>query len=152
MPTETASLSSTPVSATARSPLLRLADLILTTDRRQRRCLTVLLLAALVTMVGIALMIVGAMLAVFRARDVAVLGALSAATMLTFYVIIRAGWNLRYADPTLAYPQTIAAQTLVAGAYAVLGPVHSATLIMLALVLVFGMFNMRADAVRAACV
>jgi diguanylate cyclase (GGDEF)-like protein len=152
MPTDMASLSSTPVSANTRSPLLRLADLILTTDRRQRRCLTVLLLAALVTMVGIALMIVGAMLAVFRARDVAVLGALSAATMLTFYVIIRAGWNLRYADPTLAYPQTIAAQTLVAGAYAVLGPVHSATLIMLALVLVFGMFNMRADAVRAACV
>jgi diguanylate cyclase len=152
MTTEMAALSSSSRSANTHPALLRLANWILTSDRRQRRCLTVLLLAALVTMVGIALMIVGAMLAVFRARDVAVLGVLSAATMLTFYVIIRAGWNLRFADPTLAYAQTIAAQTLVAGAYAVLGPVHSATLILLALVLVFGMFNMRANAVRAACI
>lgn len=152
MPTETAALQSTPLSSTSRPLLPRLADHVLTTDSRQRRCLTVLLLAVLVTVVGIALMAVGALLAVFRPHDVAVLGVLSAATMLIFYVIIRSGWNLRCADPTLAYPQTIAAQTLVAIAYAVLGPVHSATLIMLALVLVFGMFNMRAEAVRSACV
>jgi diguanylate cyclase (GGDEF)-like protein len=152
MSTELAALSSSPVRGHASSsPLLRLADWVLTTDRVQRRCLTVLLLASLVTSVGIALTIVGVVLAVFHARDVGVMAILSAATMLTFYVIIRSGLNKRCADPTLAYPQIIAAQSLVAGAYAVLGPVHSATLILLALVLMFGMFTLRAEAVRAAC-
>jgi diguanylate cyclase len=154
MSTELAALSSSPVraQAPAPSPLLRLANWVLTTDRVQRRCLTVLLLAALVTVVGIALTIAGVALALFHARGVAVLAVLSVGTMATFYAIIRSGLNKRCADPTLAYPQIIAAQSLVAGAYAVLGPVHSATLIMLALVLMFGMFTMRAEAVRAACV
>jgi diguanylate cyclase len=151
MPTELAVLSSSPIHQAAASPLQRLTDHVLSTDRRQRRCLVVLLLASLVTAVGIALMIGGAVLAMFRARDVAVLGGLSAATMLGFYVIIRSGLNRRFRDPTLAYPQIVAAQSLVAGAYAVLGPVHSATLIVLALVMIFGMFSMRAEAVRAAC-
>ncbi|MGZ5201757.1 MAG: diguanylate cyclase [Telluria sp.] len=150
MSTELAALSSS-VSAEASSPLLRLADWVLTTDRVQRRCLTLLLLAALVTGAGIALMVGGVLLTVFHARDVAVLAILSAATMATFYAIIRSGLNKRFADPTLAYPQVIAAQTLVAGAYAVLGPVHAATLVLLALVLMFGMFTMRVEAVRAAC-
>jgi diguanylate cyclase (GGDEF)-like protein len=150
MSTELAALSS-PAGTEAPSPLLRLADWVLTTDRIQRRCLTVLLLAALVTFVGIALMIVGVALAVFHARDVAVLALLSAMTMGTFYLIIRSGLNKRCEDPTLSYPQVIAAQSLVAGGYAVLGPVHSATLILLALVLMFAMFTMRAEAVRAAC-
>jgi diguanylate cyclase (GGDEF)-like protein len=152
MPTELAALSSTPLRSPPSSPLLRLADRVLTTDPRQRRCLSVLLLASLVTAIGIALMVGGAMLGMFRAHDVAILAVLSAATMLTFYAIIRSGLNRRCADPTLAYPQIIAAQTLVAGAYAVLGPIHSTTLIMLALVMIFGMFTMRGEAVRAACV
>jgi diguanylate cyclase len=151
MPTELAVLSSNSIHQSAPSLQQRLADHILSTDRRQRRCLAVLLLASLVTAVGIALMIAGAALAMFRSRDVAVMGALSAATMIGFYVIIRSGLNRRFRDPTLAYPQIIAAQSLVAGAYAVLGPVHSATLIILALVMIFGMFSMRAEAVRAAC-
>lgn len=150
MPTELAALSSTPVSAPA--PHSRLADLLLTTDPRQRRCLTVLLLAALVTAIGIALCIAGVMLDVFPGRDVAVLTVLAAATMATFFVIIRSGINQRFADPTLAYPQIIAAQSLVAAGYAVLGPVHAATLPLLVLVMTFGMFTMRAAAVRAACI
>ncbi|MGZ5201413.1 MAG: GGDEF domain-containing protein [Ramlibacter sp.] len=154
MSTELAALPSSPASAQAPtpSPLLRLSDWVLTTDRVQRRCLTVLLLAALVTVIAIALTTAGVALSLFEARGVAVHAVLSLATMATFYAIIRSGLNKRFADPTLAYPQIIAAQSLVAGGYAVLGPVHSASLIMFALVLMFGMFTMRAEAVRAACV
>lgn len=150
MPTELAALSSTPVSAPA--PHARPADLLLTSDPRQRRCLTVLLLASLVTAIGIALCIAGAVLDVFPVRDVAVVAVLAAATMASFFVIIRSGINQRFADPTLAYPQIIAAQSLVAAGYAVLGPVHTATLPLLVLVMTFGMFTMRAAAVRAACI
>jgi diguanylate cyclase (GGDEF)-like protein len=82
---------------------------------------------------------------------VAVLAVLAALTMGTFYVLIRSGWNQRRADPTLAFPQTIAGQTLIAGAYAITGPVHPAVLSVLALVMVFGMFSMRAEAVRNVC-
>jgi diguanylate cyclase (GGDEF)-like protein len=154
MSTELAVLPSPSASAKAPSPspLPRLADWVLTTDRVQRRCLTVLLLAALVTVIAIALTTAGVALSLFEARGVAVHAVLSLATMATFYAIIRSGLNKRCSDPTLAYPQIIAAQTLVAGGYAVLGPLHSASLIMFALVLMFGMFTMRAEAVRAACV
>jgi len=48
-------------------------------------------------------------------------------------------------------PQTILGQTLIAAAYALTGPVHGATVIMLALVMVFGMFRLRPAAVRHAC-
>jgi diguanylate cyclase (GGDEF)-like protein len=129
----------------------RAADLVLSTDRRQRRCLTVLLLAGLVTLCGVGLMVYGSLLAIFTASSVAVLATLSVLTMVAFYALIRSGLNQHCADPTLAFPQTIAAQTLVAGAYAVTGPVHPGLLIMLAVVMVFGMFNLRADAVRAVC-
>jgi diguanylate cyclase (GGDEF)-like protein len=142
---------SAPSSAHERLGLGRLADAVLSTDHKQRRCLTVLLLAALVTLIGNSLMLYGALLGVLRPADVALLALLSALTTAGFYTAIRSGWNQRRADPTLALPQTIAAQTLIAGAYAVAGPVHPAALAMSALVMVFGMFSMRAEAVRAVC-
>lgn len=140
-----------PGTAQARDASARLLDIILTTDDKQRRCLTVLLLASLITIVGIGLIGVGAVLGLFERRPVAVLSLLSVGTMAMFYAVIRSGLNREFPDPTLAYPQTIAAQTLTAAGYAVLAPVHSALLILLLVVLVFGMFNMRAAAVRAVC-
>jgi diguanylate cyclase (GGDEF)-like protein len=129
----------------------RAADLVLSTDRRQRRCLTVLLLACLITLCAVGLMVYGSLAGIFEAGSVAVLAVASVLTMAAFYAVMRSGLNQRCADPTLAFPQTLAAQTLVAGAYAVTGPVHSGLLIMLAVVMVFGMYNLRADAVRAVC-
>jgi diguanylate cyclase (GGDEF)-like protein len=142
---------SAPSSTHGRLGLGRLADAVLSTDHKQRRCLTVLLLAALVTLSANSLMLYGALLGVLRLADVALLALLSALTIAGFYAAIRSGWNQRRADPTLALPQTIAGQTLIAGAYVVAGPVHPAALAMIALVMVFGMFSMRAEAVRAVC-
>ncbi|MFL6675742.1 MAG: GGDEF domain-containing protein [Massilia sp.] len=129
----------------------RLGDTVLSLDPKQRRCLTVLLLASMVTTIAIGLAVYGALLAILRPAEVALLALLSLATMTGFYIAIRSGWNQRRADPTLALPQTIAAQTLLAGAYAVTGPLHASTLALVALVMVFGMFNMRAEAVRTVC-
>jgi diguanylate cyclase (GGDEF)-like protein len=140
-----------PFAAQARSWLGRVSDLVLTTDRRQRRTLAVLLMASSVTLVGVALMAYGARLGVFRTDEVSVLSLLAILTMAGFYGLIRSGWNQRRQDPTLAFPQAIAAQTLIACCYAVTGPVHPAVLSMLALVMVFGMFSMRAEAVRNVC-
>jgi diguanylate cyclase (GGDEF)-like protein len=149
MPTPLAA--STQPAAPARLWLDRLADAVLSRDHKQRRCLTVLLLASTVYAVGIALLAFGADLGVFNLHEVLVLALLAASASAAFYVAIRSGWNQRRADPTLAFPQTIAAQTIIAGSYAVTGPLHAATLSLLALVMVFGMFSMRAEAVRAVC-
>jgi diguanylate cyclase len=135
----------------ARLWLERLGNAVLSTDHKQRRCLSVLLLAGVVTAIGMGLLVYGALEGIFDRREVALLALPSVAFVGVFYVLIRSGWNQKRADPTLAFAQTISAQTLVAGVYAVTGPVHGSTLVVLALVMMFGMFNMRAEAVRSVC-
>jgi diguanylate cyclase (GGDEF)-like protein len=140
-----------PSASKARIWLGRVADVVLSTDLKQRRTLTVLLLAMLVAAIGNGLLAYGATLDIFRPGEVAVLGALTVLAMAGFYILIRSGWNQSCLDPTLAFPQTITAQTLIAGAYAITGPVHPALLSVMALVMVFGMFSLRAEAVRNVC-
>jgi len=149
MPSELA----VPVPSSSHIPrwLGRLADVVLSTDPRQRRTLKVLFLAWVVTTIGLGLLLYGATLDIFRLDEVVVLSGVSVLTMAGFYLLIRSGWNRHCADPTLAFPQTIAAQTLVAGAYAISGPLHAALLSVLALVMVFGMLSLRAEAVRNVC-
>jgi len=130
----------------------RLANTLLGNDSLQRRTLALLGLAALVTATIVVLLVYAAHIGVADARQVSVLTVLYFVFILGFYAVIRSKLNLRFADPTLAMPQTIMAQSLIAASYAVTGPVHGATLIMLSLVMVFGMFSLRPAAVRRACV
>lgn len=125
-----------------RGLMAQLGDLVFSKDYRQRRCLTVLLLTAMVYGISIAIMTFGAIAGIFQLIHVKWLGTLCAATAIVFYILIRSGWNRRCAEPTLALPQALAAQTLVACAYAMSGPVHPGVLILLPLVMVFSMFDM----------
>ena len=130
----------------------RLANALFGTDSRQRSTLQLLGLAALVTATVVVLLVYAATIGV---ADVGQVGAVTGSFflfILGFYAVIRSGLNKRFADPTLAMPQTVMAQTLIAGAYAITGPVHGATVIMLSLVMVFGMFSLRPASVRLACV
>lgn len=62
---------------------------------------------------------------------------------LAAYVLIRTGLNRRFfKDPSLTLPQIIGAQISCAAGYAIMGPLHSGTLPLMAMVLVFGMFNL----------
>jgi diguanylate cyclase (GGDEF)-like protein len=137
--------------AAAQSGSARLFDLVLTRDRKQRRCITVQLLAALIMAVCIAAIAFAAHFGMADPRQVAVLGILCALSSATFFTLIRSGINQRCQDPTLAFPQTIVAQTLIAFGYAICGPFHAVGLLMLALVMVFGMFSLRAAAVQLSC-
>lgn len=128
--------------------LTRLGDLLLGTDSLQRLTLTLLGLAALVSSIVVMLLVYAASIGVADVRRVAMLSSSFFVFIGGFYVTIRSGHNRRFSDPTLAMPQAIIAQTLIACAYAVTGPVHGATVIMLALVMVFGMFSLRPAAVR----
>lgn len=59
-----------------------------------------------------------------------------------FYAALRSGWNQRFAEPSLTLPQILAALTWISGAYGATNEGHGGTLILVALVLVFGIFNM----------
>jgi diguanylate cyclase (GGDEF)-like protein len=129
-----------------------LANILLGSDSLQRLTLALLGLAALVTATVVVLLVYAASIGVADVSEVSVLTALYFVFIFGFYAVIRSGMNRRFADPTLAMPQTIMAQSLIAASYAVTGPVHGATVIMLSLVMVFGMFSLRPASVRLACV
>lgn len=69
---------------------------------------------------------------------------------LLFYGLLRSGFNLRFADPSLTLPQIMVAITCVVGAYAILEDSRGASLMLLVLVLVFGLFNLTASQARSA--
>ena len=126
----------------------RLANFLLGSDNLQRQTLTLLGLAALVTATVVILLGYAAAIGVADVHHVTMLSSLFFALIAGIYALVRSGFNRRFADPTLAMPQAILAQSLIACAYAMTGPVHGATMILLALVMVFGMFSLRAAAVR----
>lgn len=128
-----------------------LADLILTTEPKQRRCLMVQLLTAMLMAICMGAMAFAASVGMADPRQVAVMTIVCASSSLTFYTLIRSGYNQSCSDPTLAFPQTIVAQSLIGCGYAIGGPVHAVALLLFSLVMVFGMFSMRASAVRLAC-
>lgn len=122
--------------------LARVGDLLLTSDFRQRRCLGVLLLTALVYLICIGIMAYGAGQGIFEPGPVRLLSAVIVVSTSIFYAVMRSGLNKRFAEPTLAFPQAMVAQSLSAAAYAFSGPVHPATLMLFPLIMIFGMFDM----------
>ncbi|WP_426210411.1 GGDEF domain-containing protein [Massilia sp. TWP1-3-3] len=132
----------------AASTWQRLVRLVLTDDFRQRRRIVMVLMTAVLYMVCLALLTYGVVFGIFAGQGVIVLGILCALTATVFYALVRSGLNLRFSEPSLAFPQAMVAQTLVATAYAVSGPAHAANLIFLAMVMFFGMFDMRLRNVR----
>lgn len=133
--------------ASSRHPWQSVLSLILTEDFRQRRRITVVLMSASVYLICAAILVYGAGSGLFHATGASTLALVCVATPGIFLVLMRSGLNLRFSRPSLALPQAICAQTLVAAAYAVSGPVHPSTLILLATVMVFGMFEMNTASV-----
>ena len=78
--------------------------------------------------------------------------AFMAASELGIYGLLRSGLAQRWGDPSLTLPQILLALVAVVWAYAVLGESRGAALILLALILTFGMFNLSPQATRGATV
>jgi len=64
--------------------------------------------------------------------------------MLVFYALIRSGWSLRVTDPSLTREQIAFAISAAALGYAQAGPLRGACFPVLTLILMFGMFQLRA--------
>lgn len=59
-----------------------------------------------------------------------------------FYVLLRSGWSRRCKEPGLALAQSVFAISAIVVAYIITGPARGTVLLLLALVLVFGMFTL----------
>jgi diguanylate cyclase len=126
------------------APLIsRLNDLLLTTDRKQRLRITRSLMAANVFIACCFLQVYAWSVGYMELEDVKRLCGVILLNILLWYMVLRTGLNLRFDDPAMTLPQILSALTIIVGAYSVTGPVHGSTMMLLALVLVFGIFNMR---------
>jgi diguanylate cyclase (GGDEF)-like protein len=130
--------------------LPRLLDALLTRDPKQRLRITRSLLAANVFVACCLLQLYAAWIGFMDFDDVWRLSGIIVVNCLFWYGFLRSGANQRYADPAMTLPQILSALTIIGGAYAVTGPVHGSTLMLLALVLVFGIFNMKPKGARIA--
>ena len=71
--------------------------------------------------------------------------------MVVIYAAIRSGWSLRFADPSLTSLQIAFAISAGALGYAQAGPLRGAAFPVLTLILMFGMFQLRARVAYALC-
>ncbi len=134
----------------AKSGIEKLASLVLTDDRRQRVLITRALVGSASCALYFGLLVYAVYVGYAQLNQVLLLGCCMLISNTTIYVLLRTGSNTHRTEPSLLFPQVIAAQTWIAGAYAIVGPMHPAALPILALVLVFGMFNLSARETRSA--
>jgi diguanylate cyclase len=124
-------------------------DVLFTRDPKQRLRIMRSLFAALNYLLCIALLFYTVGNGYTKLRDALLLTAWMLGTTALAYTIIRTGLNRRwFKDPALTLPQVVCAQIAIAWAYAITGPLHPGVLPLLALVLVFGMFNLNASHLR----
>jgi diguanylate cyclase len=130
----------------------KLVSIIFTNEPRQRLRIARALIAAAIYALCIGLLLYTVYVGYTKANEAAWLIAGMLMSNATIYALLRTGWNKNREDPALAFPQVLAAQTWIAGAYAITGTPHAGILPLLALVLVFGMFNLSAPQTRSASV
>ncbi len=129
-----------------------LSTVLFSDDRKQRLRIQRSLMAATVFIACCFLQMYACWMGYMVAGDVWHLSGAIMFNVVFWYAVLRSGFNLRFADPALTLPQIMAAQTIIIGAYSVTGPVHGATMMLLSLVLVFGVFNMRKEASTVASI
>jgi diguanylate cyclase len=135
-----------------KSGLARLKSLILTDDARQRLRISRALIATAIYALCAGLLLLTVYIGFIRLDLALWLTSGTIVSNATVYLLLRSGWNLSRADPALAFAQVLAAQTWIAVAYGITGTLHGGTLPLLALVLVFGMFNLSAREILIASV
>lgn len=130
----------------------KLGAFFLGTERKQRIRIIQSLLSSLVFLVCVGLIVYLTSIHVMEPIKGWFLSGGILISNLIFYLALRSGINLRFTEPALALPQIMAALTWVAGAYCITNEAHGGTLMLVALVLVFGVCNMSQRRARIATV
>ncbi|MBC7993503.1 MAG: GGDEF domain-containing protein [Rhizobacter sp.] len=122
----------------------RVGNLLLGQDKRQRVRATQSLLTLLLDLLLAAIAGVGVWLGVLEGRLALLWAVLCLGGVLGFYGMVRSGLNLRFkSDPALTLPQGVFSVFTTVGAYLMCGPVRGASMLALAVTLIFGMFALR---------
>jgi diguanylate cyclase (GGDEF)-like protein len=122
--------------------LQALSDALLSTDRRQRVRLAQAWLACGLLCLCIAALHIAAGFDLVDPGQIWWWSGASLAGMLTVVVVIRSGLNKRFSDPALTLQQMLYAILCAAWVYSFTGVVHSMVSIILAVILMFGMFGL----------
>lgn len=122
----------------------RLLAVLLGTDPKQRLRIIRSLMAANVYVLCIGIMGFASQQGLMRRDAGILLSATIALNVVFWYGVLRSGLNLRFREPSLTLPQILAALSCIVAAYAITGLFHGATMMLLTLVLVFGIFNLNA--------
>ncbi|WP_374593647.1 GGDEF domain-containing protein [Aquabacterium sp.] len=119
-----------------------LGDLALSPDRKQRIRISRSLISMLVYVVCVLITGYGADNGLVEPGPVHHLQIGLVSWIVVVYTCLRSGFNERFADPALTLPQILGAQVWIAWSYVACAPFRGALMMLLALVLVFGIFNL----------
>jgi diguanylate cyclase (GGDEF)-like protein len=122
--------------------MTRLIDLLLTTDRHQRVRLAQSALASLLMLACVLAMHLATAAGLNDGRWLWPWTTVSLLGLLAVFALIRCGWSLRPSDPSMTVAQMLYAIACAAAGYAIAGAAHGAVPLILALVLMFGMFGL----------
>ena len=122
--------------------LRTLNDALLTTDRRQRFRLAQAWLASLMMCFCVLALHVAASFGLVDPGPIGWWSAASVAGMLVVVALIRSGLSTHFADPALTIQQMLYAILCAAWAYSFAGQAHGLVGIILAVILMFGMFGL----------
>ncbi len=120
----------------------RLTDLLLTTDPHQRLRLAHSGLAYLLMLACVLAMHYSRLAGLSDSPWLWPWTAASLAGLLVVFVLIRFGWSLKLADPSMTMAQMLYAIACAAAGYAIAGSAHGAVPLILAVVLMFGLFGL----------
>ena len=120
----------------------RLIDTVLSMDSHRRIRLTQFLFSVMVYILSGVLLVIGARAALLSGHWLIGWWMFMATGQALFYAMLRSGWSERYADPALTEPQITFGLLTVLWGYLMCGPVRSATLFPMLLILLFGAFSL----------
>lgn len=129
-----------------------LSGWVLSSDPKQRLRILRFMVAAINYVIFGGLLAFMAMDGRVRPQSAMLLLSFMAASEAAIYVLLRSGYTRGLSDPSLTLPQILLALIAANWAYAILGEARGAVLILFALVLTFGMFNLTPRATRQAAV
>jgi diguanylate cyclase len=131
------------------SPWHRLRDLLFTGDPRRRPGLQQASLAMALMALSAAVLVYAARVASAPPAYVVTWTVVSLGGMALMWALIRSDVTRRWPDPQLTVPQMLFAITSAAVAYALCGPLRGATIPVVMVVLMFGMFRLSSRTVGA---
>lgn len=127
--------------------LTRLGDLVLGTERKVRTRVTLAMIAFYGYSINSLLLLFAIDIGLVARQPGLWLMAYMWVGMTTFYVLVRTDWSSRLGNPGMDLPQCLYATAAILWAYMIAGEVRSSVLMLVALVLVFGMFSLKAHEV-----